>query len=75
MKELKKLIETQKTELLIETLDKIENSAEIKTLRSGEKVKVFSDESKLIRAVIYDIIECREGEKYADNMFDHYATF
>lgn len=69
MDAVKNEIRKQDLQMLIETLEKLERSAKIKTLRDGFKVKIFSNAEKIVRAAIYDVIEEKNGEEFAEKLF------
>ena len=72
IEKMKTFTRTQTTELLIATLTRLEVAAEVKTLRNGEKVKDFSREERLARAVMLDVIEEREAEEMIDALLESF---
>ena len=71
---IKEFTRSQSTELLIATLTQIEESAEVKEARDGFKYKAFSEDEKVSRAIIQDIIEERKGEEFIEELCERFAV-
>ena len=71
---IKEFTRSQSIELLIATLTQMESAAEVKETRSGFRYKAFTNDEKLSRAIMLDIIEERNGEEFVDQLIETFAV-